>query len=81
MRKQFKLFYGQARRNPLHFSQMTQAQELETRLEELLLKIHQRNKKERLFGVVEWHYHDGAVVLVRKQQTFEQKDLLRLAAE
>lgn len=46
-----------------------------------LWKFHEQNTKERFFGVVEWHYQDGAVVLVRKHQTFKQKDLLRLAAE
>jgi len=50
-------------------------------VDEALWKFHQRNRKERFFGVVELHYHDGAVVLARKQQAFKQKDLLRLAAE
>ncbi|MFA5034119.1 MAG: hypothetical protein WC614_14015 [bacterium] len=57
------------------------AESHEQAVDEALWKFHQRNRKERFFGVVELHYHDGAVVLARKQQTFKQKDLLRLVAE
>lgn len=51
----------------------------EKALDDALWKFHQRNKKERFFGVAELHYQGGQIVRVKKQETFTPQDLQRIA--
>ena len=79
-RKHFEMFYGQARRNPLHFYQMTQDQESETDLEDALWKYLSKLREGRCYGIAELHYQDGRIVRVKKQEVVLPKDLLSLAS-
>lgn len=58
-----------------------QTSKIETGLNDALWKFLMDIQKDNFFGIVEFHFQNGRIVRVKKQEVFEPKDLIRIIAE
>jgi hypothetical protein len=58
-----------------------QTTEIESDLNDALWKFLMDIQKNNFFGIVEFHFQNGKIVRVKKQEVFEPKDLLSITVK